>query len=85
MDRLVDDKAIKIDEAIKRSTTNCEFDFCCLSGVKACLCEAKGSIGHNLLEVTPKYGSNCRYCLSLGKAFFCLCPTRNEIYNRYGI
>ena len=78
-------KQVKIDEEIVQRTTQCEHDFSCISEDKTCICEAIRSIGHVILEIKHKYRSVCRYCLSYGNTDICLCPIRNEIYNRYNI
>ena len=79
----MDKIATKIPEEILQRTTNCEFDFNCLYGDKKCLCEVETSIGNDMLEVKAKTDSNCGYCLPFGDTYYCLCPTRNEIYKRY--
>lgn len=81
----MDDTAIKIDEAVIRSTINCRNDFRCLPGDKSCLCEVTDSIGYDMLEIKPKSDTNCSHRISLGNSNFCMCATRVEIYNRYGI
>ena len=79
----MDKIATKIPEEILQRTTNCEFDFNCLFGDKQCLCEIESSKGHDMLELKPKFDIYCRYRVSFGEAFFCRCPTRNEIYKRF--
>ena len=76
---------LKIDEEIAQRTTKCEHHFSCLSEDKARICEAMRSLGFVILEVKYKNRSVCRYCLSFGNKNICLCPTRNEMYNRYNI
>ena len=79
----MDDTLLKIDEAVIRSTVNCQYGFRCLSGDTACLCEVKGSTSYDMLEIIPKTDIACSHRISLGKMHFCICPTRVEIYNRY--
>jgi hypothetical protein len=81
----MDKTDINIDEEIIQRATNCEHDFSCLSGDETYICETKGSMGYDMLEIKPANGSTCRYSLSFGKTYFCLCPIRKEIYNRYNI
>ena len=81
----MDDTPLKIDEAVIRSTVNCQYSFRCLSGDATCLCEVKDSIKYDMLEVNPKSDIGCCHRISLGKKNFCICPTRVEIYNRYRI
>ena len=75
---------IKIDEAIIEKTIFCKHDFKCLSGDISCSCEIQGSVGYNMLKIKPKLDIECTYHASFGYASFCNCPTRNELYNRYG-
>lgn len=81
----MDKTEIKIDEEIIQRTLKCELDFLCLSGDKTCLCKAKRSIGFDLLEINPKIVNDCGFRVSFGNTYFCNCPTRNEIYNRYNM
>ena len=76
---------IKIDEEIIQKAIYCEYDFSCLSGEKRCLCEVKELIGYAMLEIKPKLAIDCRYHVSIGDTSLCICPTRHEIYNRYGM
>ena len=76
---------IEIDAEILQKTTYCKQDFRCLSGDERCLCEVKGSIGYDMLEIKPKFAVDCKYHISFGDTFLCTCPTRNVIYKRYGM
>jgi hypothetical protein len=76
---------IKIDKAVLHNTTNCKFDFSCLSGDKACLCDVIASNEDDIVEVKPNLEIACKYRIKLDSANYCHCPTRTEIYNRYGI
>lgn len=74
---------LKINEYIKEATTRCEKGFSCLKGQKACLCEIEGSNGSHTVSIKTKSNNSCKYLLHLGASTYCLCPTRNEIYNKY--
>ena len=76
---------IEIDAEILQKTTYCKQDFRCLSGDKKRLCEVKGSIGYDMLEIKPKVAIDCKYHISFGDTFLCTCPTRNVIYKHYKI
>ena len=76
---------MKIDKEIIQRTTNCELNFCCLSGDKTRICKVKNSIGFGLLEINPTIVNHCKCRVSFGNTYFCNCPTRNEIFNRYNI
>ena len=77
--------SIKMDDEVRQRTTHCEHDFSCLSGDKTCLCEAKSSMGYDMLDIKPKFAIDCRYHISFGETDFCTCPIRNELYKRHSI
>jgi hypothetical protein len=81
----MDKTNVEINEETIQRTTNCKFNFCCLSGDKTRICKAKRSIGYDLLEIDSKIVNNCNCSVCFGNTYFCNCPTRNEIYNRYNI
>ena len=76
---------VRIDEEILQRTINCKHDFRCLSGDKTCLCKVTGSVGFDIKIIKPKPEIDCKYRLSYAGKSLCVCPTRNEIYNRYRI
>ena len=76
---------IKIDKTILHRTTDCLFDFNCLSGGKTCICDVVASNEEDIVEIKSKPSIPCKYCVSLESASYCTCPTRVEIYNRYEI
>ena len=75
---------MEIDESITQRT-NCRYSFDCLSGDKTCFCKVKAMIGNDMLEVRSKIDIGCGYRIGFGGTTFCICPTRVEIYNRYGM
>jgi hypothetical protein len=79
----MDKTEIKIDKAVLHNTTNCLYDFKCLSGEKIFLCDVVASNGEDIVEIKSKPSRSCRYCISLDSASYCTCPTRVEIFNRY--
>ena len=76
---------IKIDKAVLHRTTNCKHDFRCLSGKKKRLCKVTGSVGFDIKIIKPKAEIDCKYRLTYGNGSLCVCPTRNDLYNRYKI
>jgi len=76
---------ITISEYIKMATTRCKKDFSCLNGSKDCLCEIDASNGSHTVSIKTKGSTCCNYLLRLGSRTYCLCPTRNEIYNCYKV
>ena len=74
-----------LNSAVLQATTKCDKDFACLSDVKECLCEVKCAGQHHFVEIKPQASEDCRYYLTYHNSAYCLCPTRNEIYKRYGV
>ena len=81
----MNDIDLHIDERVLRETTKCANNFRCLSGDKSCFCEGIYSIGSDMIKIPLNPDRLCAYRLSYGYSYFCLCPTRCEIYNRYKI
>ena len=81
----MNDRVIKINEEILLRTTRCKYEFCCLSGDKACLCKVTSSVGFDIKVIKPTSKIDCNYLLSHGNGSLCVCPTRNELYNRYKV
>ena len=81
----MNDKTMQIKDDILQRTTKCTHDFSCLSGDKQRVCKVIGIIGFDMKAIKRKLEIDCTYCLSYGNGSLCLCPTRNEIYNRYRI
>jgi len=76
---------IRISEEVLKKTTECKKNFSCLSDKKRDWCEAESSPGYDTLFVKVKRGNSCKYLIPYVDSFLCICPTRNEIYKRYGI
>jgi len=76
---------MQISEYIVMATTKCKKDFTCLAGKKDCLCEIEGSNGSRTVSVKANGNNGCNYKLHLNASVYCLCPTRNAIYNCYQV
>jgi hypothetical protein len=76
---------IEIDEHIREATYKCNKDFACLQDKKTCLCEVDHVNGNRTVQIQTKPVNSCQYILKMGSSVYCLCPVRNEIYNRYKI
>jgi hypothetical protein len=75
---------IKVSEVILENTTNCRNSFACLSGENESMCEGIKSVSaYHAVIIKPKSINSCKYFVHLDNTIYCLCPTRNEIYNRY--
>jgi transcription elongation factor Elf1 len=76
---------LKVDEETLKKTDRYPKDFSCLSSGGEDLCRVKESINEKIHFVECKDLSHCDYRASFGDSYFCTCPTRGEIFNKYGI
>ena len=76
---------IEVDEHLLGATSKCSKDFACLKGDKGCLCEVDHVNANRTVQIKTKPSNVCKYILKMGSSVYCLCPVRNEIYNRYKI
>ena len=75
----------EIDKEILKKTTDCAYNFKCLEdGGKVC-CKVEHCVNNHLIFVKAENHKFCAYKLSFGNSFICNCPTRLEIYNKYGV
>ena len=81
----MDNFDFKIDDSVLNRTFNCKDDFRCLSGNKECLCAVVGSVGSSMVQIKSEFHPHCKYRVPFDSFDYCLCPTRNELYNRYKI
>jgi len=74
---------IKIDDAVVKKTTKCRCGFSCLSKNQGCLCKVLSSISNEMVQIKSNLSNCCKYHILFGNEHFCLCPVRNELYQRY--
>ena len=74
----------KIREDILKDTTKCKKDFACLSSDNADICKAEGLLSNGLVKIECDEPNDCSYKTFMSSVF-CACPTRKEIYKKYGI
>jgi len=75
---------IKISKPIREQTTRCSKDFSCLSDDTRNLCEIVHANGENVLFINQNPKS-CSYKIPFGSSYICTCPTRYELYKKYGL
>ncbi|TNF52770.1 hypothetical protein EP227_06875 [bacterium] len=75
----------KIEDYILKATNKCKNNFSCLDGKKNCMCKIIHSNNYHTVQIDGKPVNACNYILSMGSKMYCLCPVRNELYNRYKI
>ena len=69
-------------------TNRCHDKFKCLTSDEAKLCDVIRPLKGNRLEVHREVRVRCAYHLEYGMNdpyYICNCPTRIEIYHRYGV
>jgi len=75
----------EIDEAIRTRTTKCQYNFKCLEQGDCPACEVKYAVSNGPVFVNLKNkNSDCAYIMSFGNSYICTCPTRTELYLKYG-
>jgi len=73
----------EISDDARKCTRKCASDFQCLKKGSS-LCSITKVLDKTFVIKGPKHFL-CSYFLSYGDIFFCLCPTRHELYSRYRI
>ena len=76
---------LKVDKAVLHKTTDCIYNFTCLTGDETCRCNVVASNDEDIVEIKTKPSIPCKYCVSLESASYCTCPTRVEVYHRYNM
>ena len=75
----------QLEDYILQATNKCKKNFSCLDGGKDCICKIVHSNNNHTVQIEGKPVSACNYILSMGSKMYCLCPVRNELYNRHKI
>ena len=79
MDYQVSDKA-------KKQTTKCPYNFTCLNNDTWNTCSIERDLQGAFLTIRTKSNKmTCPYCFPYGSSYYCTCPSRREIYQRYNI
>jgi hypothetical protein len=70
-----------------REHTYCPYDFYCLSGNLEKICKPLNSDWAKIVITNcPERAAQCDYCRPFkGDEGICICPTRLELYGRYGV
>ena len=78
---------IEVNENVINKTTHCDHEFICLEDEWTQCGVVKTLITDKLLYVHFEWGQQraCSYRVPFGNGYYCTCPTRIEIYKRYGI
>lgn len=74
-----------IEEHILKAAAKCRKEYSCLDGNTECLCPVRAINGNHTVQIDAACANSCKYCFPMKPKTYCLCPVRNELYNRYGI
>ena len=74
---------MEIDLKTIEATTRCRRGYDCIFNGNKPLCEVTQFLACQVYFVNCAPGSSCNYRVAFGEGFFCTCPVRQEIYNRY--
>lgn len=74
----------KIDLRIVEKTRSCATNFDCLTNEKHVFCKVENCLRNTVHFIECMRNKYCSYKMSFGNSFVCTCPTRKEIYNKYG-
>jgi hypothetical protein len=76
---------IAVSANVIERTTRCQRQFSCLSGAVESLCEVEYVVVGELYCLKRTSWRGCSYERRFGDTFLCICPVRQEIYDRYGV
>ncbi len=76
---------LEIDKEVTQKTTACEKNFACLTNYFHNFCKVESTIQGNVHFVKCPEGLKCNYKLCFAKERICTCPTRKELFRKYGI
>ncbi|MBI5539071.1 MAG: hypothetical protein HY951_03365 [Bacteroidia bacterium] len=75
---------IEINEEII-TTTNCIREYPCFNSESHHCCKVVRCIDGAVHFVEPVERTHCFNMQSFGYSYFCSCPVRKEIFNKYGL
>lgn len=75
---------IVINKSTLKKTIWCTKNFKCLNKGNPCDCRITSSVKGESHFVNCSE-NNCTYKMNFGNGIICNCPTRKELYNKYGI
>ena len=74
---------IEINEDIIKAATKCEKGFSCLSDNLEESCKVEYCVSNTVYFVKCLSAAHCSYKEPFGEGYFCTCPIRKEIYDKY--
>ena len=78
--------AYQVSDKTKKQTTKCPYMFQCLNNETWDTCSIDRDLQGAFHTIKTKSNkSACPYRFSYAFSYYCICPTRREIYQRYKI
>jgi len=74
---------MEIEKEILDKTVHCTKDFDCLKNNNI-HCKVENCVNNEVYFVECCEKNPCNYRVNFGNSHICTCPTRKEIYNKYG-
>ena len=74
---------MEIKNEILEKTLLCTKSFACLNDINT-YCKVESCVNNQVLFVENHKNDLCYYRRTFGNSHFCTCPTRIEIYRKYG-
>jgi len=74
---------MKIEKEILEKTVHCKKNFDCIINNNICG-KVVSCVDKEVHFVECREINFCNYRLIFGNSYICTCPTRKEIYNKYG-
>lgn len=75
---------MEIDRNIIAQTLRCEKNFDCLNNYKHVYCKVENCVNNSVHFIKCLDNNYCTYKMPFGNSFICTCPTRKEIFHKYG-
>jgi len=77
--------AFEVSNEIREQTTKCPQDFRCLNDESPGVCAAHTRVKGDGLFIEKAKDGFCPYIMPFGYSHICHCPTRCELFDRYGV
>ena len=75
---------MEIEKEILDKTTLCNKDFDCIKNNNI-RCKVTRNVDKKVIFVECREKNFCNYKMSFGNSDICTCPTRKEIFKKYGL
>lgn len=79
------DMKLQVSDQTLKTTIYCEKEFSCLKGNRNDLCRVERCVNEKVYFITCLNEGYCSYRHTFGPSYFCSCPTRQEIFDKYKI